>query len=721
MPRRLLLATVSTVLIAGATARGAQAEEAPALASEVEEQTVSELVVIAPARVNNIAGSVAVLNAEDYRRSQPLSINDVLRRVPGLYPRGEEGLGLRPNIGFRGLNPTRSSEVLLLEDGVPVTFAPYGSNETYYHPPLERFSAIEVLKGSGQIVFGPHTVGGVINYITPTPPEEREGRLVLRGGSRNTRELVLQGGDTVGRLGLIGGFTARETDGIRDNQHLAYADLLLKGVFRLSDRQDMTLKLTSYKEDSQVSYTGLTEAEFRANPRGNPFPNDEFEAARHGLSLSHGVRFSDALKLTTVLYGSSFERDWWRQSSNSSQRPNDASDPACGSMVNLSTTCGNEGRLRQYYQFGVESRLTADWTLGDSAQHTEGGLRAHAENQERFQWNGDLPTSRSPGVGRNAGVREQNVRQARALSGYLQNTARLGDFALSGGLRYETIDFERSNKLAGRRGESDLQALIPGAGITWTPRPELTVFAGVHRGFSPPRVEDVITDGGGVVELDEELSVNSEFGVRARTAPGLRLEATLFRMDFENQIVPTSVAGGLGATLTSAGETLHQGLEGALSFSSQEAGRTAGDLYAEASVTWIPTAEYEGRRSSTIGGFTAVSVTGNRLPYAPEILARAAVGYEAPSGIRGEVEAVYTGEMFADDLNTVAPTPNGQRGLLEEALVWNLAASAPIPGTPVRLLLSVRNLFDETFIVDRTRGILPNEPRITQLGLEVGF
>jgi Fe(3+) dicitrate transport protein len=482
---------------------------------------------------------------------------------------------------------------------------------------------------------------------------------------------VLQGGDTVGRLGLVGGFTARESDGARDNHHLVYADLFLKGVLQLTEGQELTLKLTSYGEDSQVSYSGLTEAEFRENPRGNPFPNDRFKTARHGVSLAHGVQLTEGVKLTTVAYGSSFERDWWRQSSNSSQRPNDRSDPACGGLANLNTTCGNEGRLRQYHQFGVESRLTADWTLGGTPLHTESGVRAHAENQERFQLNGDRPDSRSAGTGPNAGVREHNVRQARALSGYLQNTARFSDVSLSGGLRYERIEFERSNKLLGRRGESELQALIPGAGITWTPRPELTVFAGVHRGFSPPRVEDIISDRGGSIELDEERSVNSELGVRGRLGGGLRYEATLFRMDFENQIVPSSVAGGVGATLTSAGETLHQGLEGALSYSSAEARGTAHDIYLEGALTYLPQAEYLGRRFSTVAGSTGVSVRGNRLPYAPELTGRAAVGYRAANGVQGELEAVYTGEMFADDLNTVTPTADGQRGLIARNLIWS--------------------------------------------------
>jgi Fe(3+) dicitrate transport protein len=119
--------------------------------------------------------------------------------------------------------------------------------------------------------------------------------------------------------------------------------------------------------------------------------------------------------------------------------------------------------------------------------------------------------------------------------------------------------------------------------------------------------------------------------------------------------------------------------------------------------------------------FTTVSVSGNRLPYAPEWTSRAALGFETEAGLQGEVEAVYTGAMFGDDLNTVAPTPNGQRGEIPSALVWNLAASWRVPNTDVKLLASVRNVFDETYIVDRARGVLPGEPRIAQVGVELAF
>ena len=67
----------------------------------------------------------------------------------------------------------------------------------------------------------------------------------------------------------------------------------------------------------------------------------------------------------------------------------------------------------------------------------------------------------------------------------------------------------------------------------------------MHEGFSPPNVQDVISDStGGSIELDSEASWNYELGLRARLVEGLNLELTAFRMDFDNQIISASLAGG---------------------------------------------------------------------------------------------------------------------------------------------------------------------------------
>src|SRR5688572_4041974 len=140
--------------------------------------------------VERTPGAVDVIDKRTLESSRVLSSSEALRKVAGLNVRDEEGLGLRPNIGIRGLNPTRSTKVLLLEDGLPLTYAPYGDNASYYHPPVDRFESIEIVKGSGQILYGPTTVGGVVNYITPAPPIDASGFLTLVGETATTSMVI---------------------------------------------------------------------------------------------------------------------------------------------------------------------------------------------------------------------------------------------------------------------------------------------------------------------------------------------------------------------------------------------------------------------------------------------------------------------------------------------------------------------------------------------------
>src|SRR5687768_2874466 len=186
--------------------------------------------------LRRIPGSVDVLTSDVLEGSHVFTTSEAMRKVPGLQVRDEEGLGLRPNIGIRGLNPTRSSKVLLLEDGVPTTYAPYGDNSSYYHPPIERFSRIEVLKGAGQIAYGPVTVGGVVNYITPDPPARRSTVLALEGGNRDFVRGHIGFGGTWRGTGLMFDAMRKQADGSRENQHSELDDVNVKWLQQVSPR-----------------------------------------------------------------------------------------------------------------------------------------------------------------------------------------------------------------------------------------------------------------------------------------------------------------------------------------------------------------------------------------------------------------------------------------------------------------------------------------------------
>ncbi len=677
-------------------------------------------IAAAPEAVERIPGAVDVLDEETLQTSRVFTATEALRKVTGINARDEEGFGLRPNIGIRGLNPTRSTKVLLLEDGLPLTFAPYGDNASYYHPPIDRFQSVEVLKGSGQILYGPVTVGGVINYITPPPPPRWSGSVTLVGGNRSYFNGHANFGGRIGNTGLLFNFLRKQGEGARENTRSGLNDFNFKSVSTFGERQALTFRFNHFGERSNVTYSGLREDEYRANPRGNIFRNDFFDGDRFGASATHVFVFNSASILTTNIYGSRFSRDWWRQSSNSNQRPNDSSDPNCGGVANLNTTCGNEGRLRNYINFGIEPRLHLTSRFFGTGGETDLGARAHFETQNRQQQNGDFPTARS---GR---LVEDNERRNKAYSAFIQHRFLFNRFIVTPGLRVEHIRYERTNRLTSTNnifstGKTHLTQLIPGLGVSYTPAPNTTLFAGAHRGFAPPRTEDIISASGGTVDLDTELSWNYEIG--ARTAPfrGLRFEATLFRMDYENQIVPASLAGGAGSLLTNGGETLHQGAEFTGRVDSSALLRSPHNFSFRLAYTFLPVAKFTGTRFSNITDFRATSVSGNRLPYAPEHLLNLNFGYSHSSGFNTVIEGVYIGKQFADDLNTVAPSPDGQHGLVPDHLIWNATLNYTVERLNMTFFFTAKNLFDKLYITDRSRGILPGTPRLAQAGVKFNF
>ncbi len=71
----------------------------------------------------NIGGTADTLDAKMLEASRVFTVNEALRKVPGVNVRDEEGFGIRPNIAMRGLNPTRSTKITLLEDGIPLAYA----------------------------------------------------------------------------------------------------------------------------------------------------------------------------------------------------------------------------------------------------------------------------------------------------------------------------------------------------------------------------------------------------------------------------------------------------------------------------------------------------------------------------------------------------------------------------------------------------------------------
>lgn len=655
-----------------------------------------------------IPSSASLVTQEELEESHVMTTNEALRKAPGVVVRDEEGFGMRPNIGVRGLNPTRSTKVLLLEDGIPLTYAPYGANESYYHPTVDRFSRIEVLKGSSQIKFGPQTAGGVINYITPNAPEKIGGYLGVTAGNRDYLNTKIN----LGGHGMLFDYTHKEGDGARDNTHSNVEDMNVKVTKALNDNHALTFRANWFSEDSQVSYSGITQREYENfGGKYNPFKHDHFKTTRYGTSATHDWQINTNTLLTTNFYYSYFDRDWWRQQSNTTES-NISSGAGCATFASaringLATdadTCqGVQGRLRTYNTYGVEPRLNIVHALGE----LELGAKMHFEDQERRQVNGTSATARS------GSLAENNERKTDAYSGFVSNRFDIGKFSITPAIRYESIKNERTNRLTGAHGEANLHDWIPGLGLTYNPQQNLTVFAGVHRGFAPPRTEDLISNTGGAVDVSAERSTNWEMGFRAKPSHQFNLNVTAFHNDFKNLIAVGSVASNVDLA---QGKATFTGVELAGQYDFDNG------FYSRLTYTWLPIAKQDSPFVKVVGGSIVTgSRAGNRQPYAPENSVTAAMGYKIGTW-NTIVEAVHIGKQYSDFAETgLAVDSTGQFGEISSYTIVNASFNYRYEPSKTTFFVTAKNLFDKEYIVDRTRGILTGMPRLIQAGVRYDF
>jgi Fe(3+) dicitrate transport protein len=556
------------------------------------------------------------------------------------------------------------------------------------------------LKGAASLLFGPQTIGGVINYMTPTPPMLFGGSVQGTLGNRGYRNAELN----IGGNGLRFDYTLKQGDGARDNMKHALDDLNLQYFMPIGSSQAVTLRANYHQEASTITYSGLTQAEFdQLGAHYNPFKNDKFNIDRTGLSATHAYDSGAGVLLLTSIYYSKFDRDWWRQASNSQ-------DAQCGSAFNAARLAGTvvdadscnsvQGRLRSYATWGIEPRLAVAHGKGEF----QAGLKVHYEEQNRLQTNGTSPTARS------GTLAEDTQRKTDAYALFVANRFDVGRLAITPILRFERVSARRRNNVNGVGGTTTISETMPGVGVTWNPNPTLTVFTSLHKGFAPPRVEDLIGGTGTLTEVDAEKSTNFELGVRSQPRAGIAVQATYFHNDFDNLIASGSIAGG--STPLSQGRALFAGLElGAQAMlKSGFSGRIA--------LTWLPTAEQTNAFRS-IPTQALVGVAGKRQPYAPKQTLTVAAGYEI-GGWHAEIEAQHVGEQYSDFANTDAASANGQVGLIKSYTAWNTALNYRFDQSWSGFF-SAKNLADSTYIVDRTRGIQVGTPRLVQIGAKYVF
>lgn len=675
-----------------------------------------------PAIINRIPGSATLISPSLMTNTHPLTGNEVLRKVTGVHVVDEEGIGLRTNIGIRGLDPDRSRTVLMLEDGVPIALAPYGEPEMYYTPAIDRMKSVEILKGSGSILFGPQTIGGVINYITDDPPAEQRTNLNISGGSEGYFLGEASYGTTLDNIGVNFNLLHKQADKIGVT-HFDVNDITAKVKFQLSEKSRAGIKIGAYDEISNSTYIGITQTMY---DKGDYFtviaPNDKLDIRRYSASVTHDYFFSENAYLRTTFFGYTTSRNWLRQdfSRNSVTNGTGAvfgdTTVANGAVYMRNSTAN---RNRQFEVAGIEPRIYLNYSVVNLKSELEGGFRFLYERAFEQRIDGSNADALS------GALREDEIRTGYASSIFAQNRFYLTeDFTVIPGIRLENFDYERNIFRINFRDTSlinnnNVFSVVPGIGFNYNFNNMYSVFAGVHRGFAPPRIKDAITNGGNALQLEAELSWNYEAGVRANLSSMLFLEITGYMLDFSNQIIPVSESsGGSGTGLVNGGETLHMGLETGIRFAIDQLINTAYKISLGTNLT-ISKSNYDADRFIPVNG-ERINIKANKLPYAPEMYLSGMLDINSPFGLGVLFSGTYIGEQFTDELNTTVPSADGQIGQMPSYFVFDVTGRYFFTGLNSSLYVSVKNLFDERYIASRRpQGIKVGIPRFITAGIEV--
>jgi Fe(3+) dicitrate transport protein len=541
-------------------------------------------------QAQNRTGSSYYLSPKELKKFNYTDINRALRTVPGVNIYEEDGFGLRPNISLRGTSPERSSKISLMEDGILIAPAPYSAPAAYYFPSVARMEAVEILKGSSQVQYGPFTTGGAINMVSSVIPNTFRGKIKARTGSFNSNQIQVNLGDAKPTFGYVIEYLNFNSDGFKnlpDNSNTGFDKNDIVAKFRMNSKTDaviqqsLEMKFQYADEVSNETYLGLTESDFNTSPL-NRYASSQFDRMVNDhitFALTHQLDFSKSLRITTNGYYNGFSRNWYKLNDivyNDSkvgiadilENPNEF--PDYFSIINGTSNSDDDALLlkannRDYYSKGIQTKLDYHWSGNQVFHDLEIGARYHYDEEDRFQWvdgynisSGvmNLTSKGQPGTDAN------RISSAKAFASYLLYKLKYKKLTVTPGLRYENIvltredygknDTDRSgNNLSIRENKVDV--FIPGIGFNFKFRQDLSIFGGIHKGFSPPSNQ---------VGQKPEESINYELGTRFNLF-GLRGEFVSFYNSYSNLLGSDLAAtGGTGSLEQfNAGEVNVKGIE----------------------------------------------------------------------------------------------------------------------------------------------------------------
>lgn len=546
--------------------------------------------------LRELPGNVTLVPATEFRdRPGVTTLQQALEYTPGVFAQtkwGEDtrlsirGSGLARNFHLRG--------VRLYWDGIPVNQAD-GSGDFQELDPLTAYR-LEVLRGGNAFTLGANTLGGAINFVSPT------GRLspgaLLRGeaGSFATARGQVAYGTSTDRADAWGTITAFTQEGYRD--HSAGRSQRFNGNAAVrwgpGDIAETRVFAAAVDVYQQIPGT-VTRQQALTNPRAaapiNLINNYQRNIRSLRLGTVTAIRPEEGVLLE--LGGSVVDRD--------------LNHPIFQFVDNETVDFNAFGRATlQGTILGLPHWTVAGWNFA------QGSVR-----NRRYVNRGGFPGAQTYGTND----------QARTFDAYWQTNLTVAPgLQLVGGLQlgqaFRAAQDVFNPATTDTSGAGTWQWANPRIGVIWQATATAQVFGNLSWSTEPPTLSDLIplVPRGGFQNLDAQRAMTIEIGTRGREG-SLEWEVALYRSYLRDEIQLFSLGAGTSFALN-ADRTLHSGIEAGLFWTITK------DMLAEGDAVQL-------RQAYTYGWFRFDNdpVWGNnQLPGAPRNLYNAELRYRHPSG-----------------------------------------------------------------------------------------
>lgn len=691
-------------------------------------------------------GSAYVVSEKELQKFEFTNVHSILRSVPGVYVREEDGQGTFPRVGIRASSSGRSDRISIMEDGIPAAMAPYANTSAYYFPNVGRMSAVEVLKGPEVLLYGPQTASGAVNLVSTAIPAEAKGFLNAELASFDGKKIHANYGDTQGQWGYLLETYQRENDGFhqldrsdRDtgmDQAEYLAKLRWQSAADARFKQSVNLKFLNADEINNVSYLGVTDADFSVDP-DRRYGLSELEQMRRGresVSVQHQIELAADTSVTTTLYRNQTYRNykrlnqingvgiattgglnWIVNNQLAGTTPDNGAELIQGILQGTAdTTHANGVRYGLNYQNfdskGAQIELDQGFVIGLWSHNLRAGVRRHED--ETYSLGGanaiyDQRSGQLVFVSETAGTVTPG--DAKATAWWLADEISYQNWIFLPVVRTEKIDSRANlNVEQTALNSNELSKTTAGLGLNYSLTDEWTLLAGMHQGFAPPG--NSASQG-----TKGEESDNYEAGVRFRR-DRTGVDIVSFYSDYSNALRNCLVAnpcpGGVVDGTQQTGSKEVYGVEiGAFS-----------ELYRQGAYVMPIRATY----TYTDGEYTKASDTasgvqkGDVLDYTPKHIGSVQLGVE--------YDSLWQSYLALSYVDGSCSTTTCERATVDAEFLatqslfsvdWSLTYRL---NEFTQLYGKVENMFDQQRITHRgADGARGNSGRSGALGLRVSF